>query len=378
MPELMFRSAAMPGDAQRLRALAGALGMQPALDRHLRAPRYRPGLTRLAERAGALVGAALLSHRRLQLGAASLDAGALVWLPPPGGAEALAAQLGDCLGVLVDEGLPLVLLEGDAAALAPFGCALFRLESWVDLPDLPGPRPALRPASAADVDDLAALYDASYAGVALHEARAAPDWRAWLADHTALVLEDGRGRVVAYAAPAVSAPSIAEAAAADAGAARLLLRGLLAVAGAPLRLLLPPAHPLAQAALQLGGTASQRAYSTAPAALAGVVDLPGLLAALAPELERRLAASRYSGWGGSLRIELEAERVTLAFEHGRATVFDGTRPADVRLRQVALPALAQLCLGYRSAADLRATGELACDDAALGLIDALFSPEVSA
>jgi len=53
-------------------------------------------------------------------------------------------------------------------------------------------------------------------------------------------------------------------------------------------------------------------------------------------------------------------------------VIDGARPADVRLRNVTLPALAQLCLGYRPAADLRATGGLACDDSALGLIDALF------
>ena len=35
-------------------------------------------------------------------------------------------------------------------------------------------------------------------------------------------------------------------------------------------------------------------------------------------------------------------------------------------------ALAQLLLAYRAAADLRATGGLACDDTALGLIDALF------
>ena len=53
-------------------------------------------------------------------------------------------------------------------------------------------------------------------------------------------------------------------------------------------------------------------------------------------------------------------------------MIDGSRPADLRLRQITLPALAQLCLGYRAAADLRATGGLACDDSALGLLDALF------
>jgi hypothetical protein len=53
-------------------------------------------------------------------------------------------------------------------------------------------------------------------------------------------------------------------------------------------------------------------------------------------------------------------------------VIDGSRPADLRLRQVTLPGLAQLLLGYRAAADLRASGDLACDDSALGLLDALF------
>jgi hypothetical protein len=71
-------------------------------------------------------------------------------------------------------------------------------------------------------------------------------------------------------------------------------------------------------------------------------------------------------------MELETERITLAFAEGRATVIDGSRPADLRLRQITLPALAQLCLGYRVAADLRATGGLACDDSALGLLDVLF------
>jgi hypothetical protein len=124
----------------------------------------------------------------------------------------------------------------------------------------------------------------------------------------------------------------------------------------------------------LGGTAQIDATreDARHAALAGVVDLPGLLEALTPEFERRLAASRYLGWSATLRVDIETEPITLAFAAGRAAVIDGSRPADVRLRQVMLPALAQLCLGYRAAADLRATGGLACDDSALGLIDALF------
>ncbi|MEP7190970.1 MAG: sterol carrier protein domain-containing protein, partial [Roseiflexaceae bacterium] len=129
----------------------------------------------------------------------------------------------------------------------------------------------------------------------------------------------------------------------------------------------------AQAALQLWSRISLTASkSSKHTPLAGVVDLPLLLAALVPEFERRLARSRYAGWSGNLRLEIDTERITLAFADGGATVIDGSRPADLRLRQITLPALAQLCLGYRVAADLRATGGLACDDSALGLLDALF------
>jgi hypothetical protein len=136
---------------------------------------------------------------------------------------------------------------------------------------------------------------------------------------------------------------------------------------------LSPWHAVAQAALQLSGhieLAAPEPSSHTP--LAGVVDLPLMLEMLSHEFERRLARSRYAGWSGNLRVELETERITLALAEGRVEVIDGSRPADLRLRQVALPALAQLCLGYRAAADLRATGGLSCDDSALGLLDALF------
>jgi len=175
--------------------------------------------------------------------------------------------------------------------------------------------------------------------------------------------------------------TIAEAAAADAGTARVLcnaLRNYTYAQGLEMLLLtLSPWHTVAQAALHLNGTARLAAHSArvdrqGSGDLAGVVDLPLLLEALAPEFERRLARSRYAGWSGNLRMEIETERITLAFAEGRATVIDGSRPADLRLRQITLPALAQLCLGYRVAADLRDTGGLACDDSALGLLDALF------
>jgi predicted acetyltransferase len=385
-------SADTPADLARLRAFVAARGVAAlsALERRLARPRYRPAFTRIAERAGQLAGYALIGHQRLRLGAATLEAGriaALDLMPAEHDPSEFAALLGDCLRVLAEEGLPLATLHGSVADYGSFGFAEYCFKSTAKCWNLDRERhnSMLRPVCEEDLDDLAALYEANYSQLPLTEIRTAPDWRYWLAgDRAAWGLEDARGRLVAYAAMNSRAVEdsratldVQEAAAADAGAASALCMALLGHSQnqdcEQIHMQLSPWHLVAQAALQLGShislTASKPSNHTS---LAGVVDLPLLLEALAPEFERRLARSRYAGWSGNVRMEIETERITLAFAEGRATVIDGSRPADLRLRQISLPALAQLCLGYRVAADLRATGGLACDDSALGLLDALF------
>jgi predicted acetyltransferase len=387
--EVSISSAATPEDLARLRADVAARGQSAAraLERHLARPRYRPAFTRIAQRAGQLAGYALIGHERLALGAAVLEAGrieALATVPDIGDRGVFEALLGDCLRILTEEQLPLALVRGRSQSFAPFGFAPYHFAMAIDLGAQPlanPQQPMPRPATDADLEDLAALYESSYGQLPLAQIRTMPDWRFWLAG-AYQALEDHRTRLVAYAVvkPGQSPNTleIGEAAAADAGAARALCAALQARAHAErleaVRLKLSPWHVLAQAALQLGGAAAIRAAPAAGElqALAGVVDLPLMLAALAPEFERRLARSRYAGWSGNLRVEIETERITLALADGHATVIDGSRPADLRLRQVSLAGLAQLLLGYRAAADLRASGDLACDDSALGLLDALF------
>jgi hypothetical protein len=388
---LRISSAETSDDLANLRVWAASRGAaSAALERHLARPRYRPALTRIVTRAGEIVGYVLMSHKRLRLGAATLETGRITALDLDGPAQdnpdVFTPLLGDCLRVLVEEQLPLALVSGAAEAFARFGFAPYAFLSQVQLAptsDIPHGI-GLRRATADDLDDLAALYDACYQALPLTPIRSAPDWRFWLADgHRCLVAEDNRGRVAAYAAIDPEPTGnlvVAEAAAADAGAARMLCHSLQSYAhthGQALLLELSPWHIVAQVALHLNGTVRITAHSTrgihhGQNVIAGVVDLPLLLEALAPEFERRLAGSRYAGWSGNLRLEIETERITLAFAEGRATMIDGSRPADLRLRQITLPALAQLCLGYRVAADLRATAGLACDDSALGLLDALF------
>lgn len=389
---------ATPEDRAHLRALIVAERDNRALrelELHLARPRYRPQFTLIAEQAETLIGYALIGHERRRLGAATIETGCIEQLytsPAQPTQAVLEALMGGCLSTLLDNGLPLATLRGPAEQIASFGFAPYCFSSTVliaatarSLSETTARAPALRPASASDLEDLAALYAASYAALPLSQMRAAPDWRAWLhADQIAVVLEDSRGRLTGYAligmAPAHDMLRIVEAAVADSGAARALCAALLDRAITEglrgLALMLPAAHTLARAALHLGGTAQLTATPlgdhSGPADMAGIVDLPGMLEALVPEFERRLVGSRYADWSGNLRIELETERITLTLAAGRVSVIDGSRPADVRLRTVALPALAQLCLGYRDAADLRATGGLDCADTTLGLIDALF------
>jgi hypothetical protein len=381
-----------PKDLARLRAFVAARGADAlsALDQHLARPRYRPAFTRIAERAGQIAGYALIGHQRLRLGAATLEAGRIAALDAGlahDDSSAFAALLGDCLRVLVEEQLPLVLVWGPTETYAPFGFAPYclnaaaHLTSRIDSSEI---APQLRRPTEDDIDDLAALHEATYHALPLTQIYALPDWRFRLAGgEPLLAIDDSRGRMIAYCAIAREQGfvKVAEAAAADAGAARALccaLQAYMQAEGQPgLPMTLSPWHIVAQAALQLSGHVRLTAPSDGVdrqgyAAMAGIVDLPLLLEALAPEFERRLARSRYAGWSGNLRLEIETERITLAFEEGRATVIDGSRPADLRLRQISLPALAQICLGYRVAADLRATGGLACDDSALGLLDTLF------
>lgn len=366
------------GDLAALRALAGAVGGAEELARleqHVARPRYRPGLTAVLRERGAPVGYALLSHRRLRLGAATLDIGVVERAAShPGAGDVWADLVRLAAEALYHEGLPLMFVRARPAAGAGLGLAPFQHQTTAELRRTL-PSAALAPADAGDADDLAALYEGSYAGTPLSEVRGPADWRALLEAERPLALYDSDRRMAAYAR--LDDGAVVEAAAADSGAARALLAALAAGAG-PVTLMLPASHRVTRAALQLGAVLRCAAPAAdAPASLAGVVDLDAMIGALGPELERRLSISRYAGWSGSVAFELATGGATLAFAHGRVAPPEPARPADVRLRRVSLIALPQLLLGYRDAADLRATGDLVCDDIALGLLDALFPVTLS-
>jgi len=357
----------------QLEATAGAV----AVARQLERPRAQPGFALLARAGQATAGYALLAHTRHRLGAAAVEALELATLVA-GGVAAREALLGAALAAARAAGLPFLALRRAAAAFAEYGLAPAAFSSRLTMPGAPADA-RLRPVAPDDLDDLAALHAAAYAALPLSPLRAAPDWRWLLTGGAALLVhEDGRGRAAAYAqiGPGVGGLVVREAGAADGTAARALVSALAAQAGearGELALELPPEHIVARAALQLGAELTMRAPDPGePTRLWGVVDFPAALAALLPELEARLAASRYAGWSGRVAIELGGEPVVVAFTAGRPGLAPPDRPPDVALRDVGLAALPQLLLGYRDAGDLRAAGDLRCADTDLGLLDALF------
>jgi hypothetical protein len=336
---------------------------------HLANPRLLPGMLQIAETDGAIQGCVLVRPSRIQIDGAILECGIMTVAPANLDPDLLEPLLAGCLAALVDTGATLVFVEGLAHSLAQFGLATYRYHTELSLPTiLPTLRPYLRPVTAADHDDIAALYDATYRLLPYSELRSPADWRSWPMIGTAFACEDGRGWVIGYLL--LSDQRVIEAGAADAGAARMLIAAL---AGAASWLHLPMAHPITQAALHMGGELHIRASQPQEhAPLAGVLDLAGIFAQLLPVCERRLAGSRYDRWSGTLGIAMHHEQIVLVFTNGQAMLLSGTNASDVWLRRVSLGGLAQLLLGYRSCADLRATRDLACDDTALGLLDVLF------
>ena len=362
-------AAAQAADIAGLRSLvATGAGGEQLLEQHLGQARYQPAFTRIARQAGEIVGSVLLRHSRWRLGAATLDVGLVEPLLFHEAAQqptVVTAIAGDVFALLADYGVPVALLLREQPAFAEFGFAPFQQQIVTSGWQVGERAETLRTLTAADLDDCAALYTETYRDLPLSEVRTAADWQAWFtAQPTTYALEDTQRRLIAYAS--LHNQTVRELGAADAGAARMLVQVLPAG-----QLALPLAHRATRVAHWMGATTMVQLPAT-PAVVAGIVDLSGLLQQLAPTLFERLTGSRYAGWNGSLQIETANERVQLVIAANQVRVQAANSTADLRLRQVGLPALAQLCLGARAIADMRASGELACDDTALGLLDILF------
>jgi hypothetical protein len=263
------------------------------------------------------------------------------------------------------------------------------LEAWwrLELHMAPAAPPAsghgCRPATADDVAALARFYDQTVAALDVAALRDEATWRyllgpglatetgaeTWMVTDAAgapagyfRVAHQGFGEGLIVAEASQLGPEAALAALAE-------VRRLAQERGKPfVRLNLPDSAPLVTVARGLGAHGGN--------AYAWQVRLPhpaGLLRALAPELERRVAASIYGGLTRDLVIDLYRQAILLRFEAGRLTNVGAApagAPADLRLPP---PLLAPLLLGHRSLDEI---GHMYPDAFAPGparpLVDALF------
>ncbi len=133
-----------------------------------------------------------------------------------------------------------------------------------------------------------------------------------------------------------------------------------AAGGNPLELSLPGDHMLVTRLSPMGE------WTTNSSVMVRIVDLPGLLEALRPELQQRAAALSRPA---RLRLESDIASAALAVSSTDVSVEETGEGPRV---QMSPAGMGSLLLGFRSASDLAEAGEIAAEPAALELLNILF------
>jgi predicted N-acetyltransferase YhbS len=245
------------------------------------------------------------------------------------------------------------------------------LERWLMLemrhiPDQSKSAFSFRQATLDDISTLTRLYTEAAQDLAIHAVRDEAIWRYLLTDANGteterdiLLVQDANGKAAGYVCAAhhgfgeelivneVSRLSY------DAALATLhCLKRLSVERKKPgIRLNLPLGCTLAQVALSLGGH-DDGAYAWQ----IHVPDVAALLRALAPVLERRIAASPLAGLTRDVRISLYCETILLRFEVGKLTEVANLRFTPWHEEPIRFPPLQfiPLVLSYRMWEELKA------------------------
>lgn len=346
-----------------------------------RMPRYRAASIAVGWHDSTPVVCTVVAHERILIGNATVDVGVLRHHVVAAGVhrDVLAELLMQQALVLLAEGISCLALHGAVREWQPVGFAPVSYQNQIVWPTAL-PAHALAPGSyqvcVPEAEQMAIIrsmqLSQSVAGYPqiIDVVRAEPP--PWLLSWG----RDGQLQAAVELGTAGNETHVSSAVATQQGAAVDAVMALMHAPEIvrPVRMTLPFRHSLSQAAVQCHAS-MVHALPATHTTLMGVLDLPAMLTALIPAFKQRMHASPYANWRGGVRIEISDERAMIVIAEDGITVIDGSRDAQVRMRQVEVPALAQLLLGYRSVSMLRRMGMLACDDTELPLLEILF-PEL--
>jgi GNAT superfamily N-acetyltransferase len=264
------------------------------------------------------------------------------------------------------------------------------LERWLMLetrhiPEQPEPTFTFRSATVEDIPTLMQLYDEAAQDLTIHAARDEAIWR-YLLTHAAgteterdtWIVEDAGGQTAGY----VCAPHhhFGEELAVSEGS-RLSFDAALAALSHTKRLTVEQKRPGIRLNLPIDCTLAQVARSLdardggAYAWQIHVPDMVALLRAIAPVLERRIAASPLAGLTRDVRICLYRETILLRFETGRLTEVTNAGFTTWHQEPIRLPPLQliPLVLGHRTWQELHDTHpDVDVEPKSRVLVDTLF------
>ncbi len=346
-------------------------------------PKFRSEYLRVVSQSGQIVGVVHLIDRFVRIGTAQVRCAIVAPLAvarPHRGKGIGSALMRNSLEWARREGFDLSMLWGHTWLYPRYGYApgIKHYEVLVSgsLHPVGGSAYALRPATAADAPALMQVYHAETALATLAELRSDEpwEWRAYSSDTAVDVAVDPAGAVRGYmrVTTGVNTLQVGELYAMDNGAAQALYDRLIHLGrerqAVEVRVTATPENRWSRLAFAQGAKVCVSSGSSA--GMVRVLDWPGLLKTIRPELERRVQRSEFVTGRTQVQIETPVGRGTILIEQGQVTLGDARSESAVTLP---FHALAPLLTGYLPFGELKAlTGVFVHGRGVDRLVDLLF------
>ena len=271
---------------------------------------------------------------------------------------------------------------GYAPGLAGFECKVKTRDAEVAAETAPAAESYItRPIGDADMPAVLDLYNANNAARVCSVVRTLEDFPkfhkgTWYGTPPDTQLwEDANGKLLAYAVwdHYDKAVKVAEVEAHDDASFPTLL-GFFAAQAVEKRcedvqLFIPADHPFAEYVQRFGAEWAVT-YPRYGSGMLRLLNQQSFFEKIAPELERRLALSRFADYTGTLTFHTDLGTVALVVNQGRIAVIDKAQEG-LRL-ELSQDKLTQLAIGYRSARDVLNDPQVTAHGDVLPLLDILF------